>query len=157
MPDNIPPPPLSSTPRPPRSPDVHEDRKPAPPPLKPRPKSIDRKRKPPPVRPRPKSIDHKNGAARRGSVVTYTKGRRTSAETYSRSALKETFVRPSANLYAITSRRHLDVSGQQNENKGEASMGIQLSASLPVRSVKIITRRPLLTESRIHHLYEVFT
>ena len=143
----IPPPPLSTTPRPPRTPDDGK-----PPPLKPRPKSLGRK-KPPPVKPRPKSIDRKRRPqppvrprgdsysdrqrARRGSVVAYTKGRRGSVVTYSESALKETVVRPSANLYAIASRRHLDTN--QNENKGEASMDIQLSASLPVQgSPKVI-------------------
>jgi len=138
----IPPPPLTSTPRPPTTPD---DVKPPglkprpkslrrkPPPVKPRPKSIDRKRRPqPPVRPRGDSYSNRQRTnARRGSVVTYTKGRRGSVVTYTESALKETLVRPSANMYAIASRRHLDV--HQNENKGEASIDIQLSMSLPVQ------------------------
>ena len=59
------------------------------------------------MRPRGDSYSDRQ-RARRGSVVAYTKGRRGSVVTYSESALKETVVRPSANLYAIASRRHLD-------------------------------------------------
>jgi hypothetical protein len=73
----------------------------------------------PPRRPRSKS--------RRGSVTTYTKKE---VVTYSQSALNETQVRPSANLFAIASRRHLNIN---NEQKGEV-MSIPYSHSLPVKN-----------------------